>query len=186
MIERTLWESAVELHRFLAGSGFPFCFIGGIAYQRWGEPRTTQGLDATILTDFGKEREVIEMMLCRYQSRIPDAVSFAIQARILLLQDIAGSPIDLSIGGLPYEHAVVRRSTLWQTPESGGIRTCSAEDLVVLKAFAARPQDWIDVEKVILRQGDRLDHELIRAELAPLVELKEEPEISRRLETLLR
>ena len=53
------------------------------------------------------------------------------------------------------------------------------------QAFAARPQDWIDVEKVIVRQGDRLDRELIRTELAPLVDLKEEPEIMLRLESLL-
>jgi len=33
------------------------------------------------------------------------------------------------------------------------VRTCSAEDLVVLKVFAGRPQDWIDVEGTIVRQG---------------------------------
>ncbi len=177
MIHRTLWESAVELQSFLASSGYPFCFIGGIAYQRWGEPRTTEDLDATILTDFGKERDVIEMVLRRYQSRVPDAASFAVQARILLIQDLAGSPIDLSIGGLPYEHAVVRRSTLWQTPASGSIRTCCAEDLVVLKAFAARPQDWIDVEKVIVRQGDRLDRELGRMGQNALAMQTHQPQI---------
>ena len=117
--------------------------------------------------------------------RVPDAVSFAKQARILLIQDIAGSPIDLSIGGLPFEHRVVDRSSAWKTPAAGSVRTCSAEDLIVLKAFAARPQDWIDVEKVIVRQGDRLDRDQIRTELAPLVELKEEPEIMTRLEAML-
>lgn len=61
------------------------------------------------------------------------------------------------------------RASDWIVPEHGVIRTCSAEDLIVPKAFAARPQDWIDVEKVIVRQGDRLDRDQIRTELAPLI-----------------
>ena len=56
-------------------------------------------------------------------------------------------------------------------------RTASAEDLIVFKAFAARPKDWIDIEGIVIRQGDRLDWELIQRYLSPLVELKEEPEI---------
>jgi serine/threonine protein kinase len=56
---------------------------------------------------------------------------------------------------------------------------------MVLKAFANRDKDWLDVSGVILRQGKRLDASLIRAELRPLVELKAEPGILSRLEKLL-
>ena len=62
------------------------------------------------------------------------------------------------------------------------LRTCSAEDLIVLKAFADRPKDWVDVEGVIIRQGDRLDWRYTVAELAPLAALKEAPDIVTRLE----
>lgn len=55
-----------------------------------------------------------------------------------------------------------------------------------MKAVAARPQDWIDVEKVIIRQGVRLDRDLVWEELRPLVELKEEPEIAEALEALFK
>ena len=65
-----------------------------------------------------------------------------------------------------------------------GIRTCSAEDLIVYKAFADRPRDWIDVEGVLLRQQGRLDLELVFAELMPLSDAKESPEIVRRLRSL--
>ncbi len=80
---------------------------------------------------------------------------------------------------------VVQRSSLWGTPGSGTIKTCSAEDLVVLKAFASRPQDWIDVEKVIIRQGERLNRPLIIEELTPLAELKEDPQILENVQSLL-
>jgi hypothetical protein len=183
-MDRNLWESAREFEEFLKRGGYRFCFIGGVAVQRWGEPRVTEDLDVTVLAEFGRERPVVDALLGRYQARIADPVGFALQARVLLIRNLAGCNIDVSMGGMPYEERVVDRSSTWGMPGAGQIRTCSAEDLVVLKAFASRPQDWIDVEKVIIRQGDRLDRDLIREELRPLVELKEEPEIQLQLESL--
>ena len=52
----------------------------------------------------------------------------------------------------------------------------------MLKAFAARPRDWTDVEGVMVRHADQLDWGYIRAQLVPLLELKEEPEIWAQLE----
>jgi hypothetical protein len=184
VIEQSLWDSACELQRYLESCGHAFCFIGGIAFQRWGEPRVTRDLDVTVLVEFGHERPVLETILKRYQPRIPDPIGFALQARVLLLQDLSGHGIDLAVGGMPYEHRLIDRSSLWGTPGASSIRTCSAEDLVVLKAFAGRPQDWIDVEKVIIRQHEKLNRDLIVEELSPLVELKEEPEIRVQLESL--
>ncbi len=57
------------------------------------------------------------------------------------------------------------------------IRTCSAEDLVVMKLFASRPMDIRDAEGVVLRHNEQLDWTYIDEQLGPLVELKEEPEI---------
>lgn len=51
----------------------------------------------------------------------------------------------------------------------------SAAEMVILKAFAGRPQDWIDVEGIVIRKGARLDWDLTVSELAPLCELKESP-----------
>jgi len=55
-------------------------------------------------------------------------------------------------------------------------------DLVVLKAFANREQDWLDLETVLVRQGERLNWPLIRQELPPLCQLKDAPDIPERLE----
>lgn len=185
MLERAMWDSAKELQSFLELTGFGFCFIGGIAYQRWGEPRVTDDMDVTVFSGFGNEQPVIQSILKRYQSRIPDAQSFAIHARVLLLQDIAGYGIDISLAALPFEERIIERSSLWKSPGNGEIRTCSAEDLVVLKAFAGRPQDWIDVEKTLIRQRGKLQMEQILEELHPLADLKEEPEIIERLNRLI-
>jgi hypothetical protein len=57
------------------------------------------------------------------------------------------------------------------------LRTCSAEDLIVLKLFAFRPRDVLDVETVVTCQHAALDWEYIEANLRPLAEVKEQPEI---------
>ncbi len=89
---------AADLQRFCEARDWRFCFIGGLALQRWGEPRETIDVDVTLLTGFGGEEPFIAPLL-----------------------------------------------------------TCSAEDLIVLKAFAARGRDWVDVEGIIVRQAGALD-----------------------------
>ena len=46
-------RAAEEIQAFCQLRGWPFCFIGGVAVQRWAEPRLTQDVDLTLLTGFG-------------------------------------------------------------------------------------------------------------------------------------
>ena len=65
------------------------------------------------------------------------------------------------------------------------VRLCTAEDLIVMKAFANRVIDWHDVRGIIVRQDIcKLDWNYINKELMPLCEAKEQPEIMDRLESL--
>lgn len=168
---------ASEVGSKLQQLNLSYCWIGGVAYQRWGEPRQTVDIDGTVFAGYGQERELAEKLSQLYTPRIDDFLTFAVVNRIVLLESDAGLGIDLSLGGLPFEERMMERASDWEVAEHGTIRTCSAEDLVVLKAFASRPQDWIDIEKVIIRQGSRLNRPQILQELQPLVDLKEEPEI---------
>ena len=59
-----------------------------------------------------------------------------------------------------------------------------AEDLVILKTFAGRPRDWIDIESVLVRQWRSLDWRLIVEELQPLLELREPPDNVEKLQQL--
>lgn len=176
-------QAAVSLGQQLETLGISYCVIGGVAVQRWGEPRQTVDVDATLMIGFGCEEFAVEKLLSQFNSRIDNPLEFALQNRILLLKSPNGADIDLSLGALPFEQRLIERSSEWHVPRHGIIRTCSAEDLVVLKAFASRPQDWIDVEKVIIRQGKRLNRPLIIEELTPLAELKEEPQILEHVQT---
>ena len=63
--------------------------------------------------------------------------------------------------------------------------TCSAEDLIVLKAFANRPRDWADAETIVARQQAHLDRDYVLEQLEPLSTLKGIPEVVDRVRTLM-
>ncbi|MBI2192451.1 MAG: hypothetical protein HYU36_10760 [Planctomycetes bacterium] len=50
MIEVIL--AASEVQTVCQKYGWPFCFIGGLALQRWGAPRMTVDVDLTLLTGY--------------------------------------------------------------------------------------------------------------------------------------
>ncbi|MBI1337443.1 MAG: hypothetical protein GC164_10830 [Phycisphaera sp.] len=182
-----LFRCALRLQGHLEKLEARYCFIGGVALQRWGEPRLTLDVDVTVYTGSHDELGFIQSLLNIYPPRYDNTVDFARTRRILLLNDNQQSiGIDISLGALMYEERVIERATRYDF--WGGIKllTCSAEDLVVLKAFADRGQDWVDIEYVLVRQGDKLDRLLIERELGPLVELKEDPEIMEKWHKLAR
>ena len=170
-------RAAAELQSLCMAQGGRFCFIGGLAVQRWGEPRETVDVDLTLLTGFGAEDLFIEILLQRFEGRIPDAARFARDRRVLLLRSDKGVGLDIALGALPFEELIIERSSLFEYPPKIPLRTCSAEDLIVLKTFAGRGQDWVDVERIIVRQTGKLDWDYIYKQLRPLAELREAPEI---------
>jgi hypothetical protein len=89
------------------------------------------------------------------------------------------------LGAIPFEERAVQRSSLWEAEANVFLRTCSAEDLLVHKCFASRELDWFDVEGILARQAGKLDLDLVRRELRPLAEMKEDPQIVKKLEALI-
>jgi hypothetical protein len=179
-----VFKSAAAVQKICVEAGLKFCFIGALALQRWGEPRFTDDVDLTLFTGFGKEEGFIEVFLKHFTPRVDKAVEFALKNRVLLLKSDSGVGIDVALGGLPFEQHMVERATHFVFPPDIRLLTCSAEDLVVMKSFADRGQDWVDVDRVIVRQGEKLDWGYIYKNLKELLVLKEVPEILDRLKKL--
>jgi hypothetical protein len=169
-----LFDAAADVLAFCRARGWQCCVIGGVAVQRWGEPRQTRDVDLTLLTGIGEEERFVDPLLARYRSRLPDARAFALAHRVLLLETSAGVPLDIALGALPFESRVVGRASPFEIDGNLSLITCSAEDLVVLKAVAGRAQDWLDIEGIVVRQAAALDRALVIEELRPLLELKDD------------
>jgi len=180
----SLFQAASDIQQTMKNRKWPFCFIGGIAVIRWGEMRMTQDIDLCLLCGFGNEEKYIEELTKRYKSRIDDPLTFAMTNRVLLLYASNGIPVDISLSGLPFEDAMIRRSTPFPFYPDCSLITCSAEDLIVLKAFAERSKDWNDIEGIVMRCGKNLDTGYITEQLTPLCKLKESPEIIEKLKSI--
>jgi len=178
-------EAAGSLQHLFEARGWRFCFIGGIAVLRWGEPRFTRDIDVSLLCPFGSEGEIAAQLLgSQYTGRIPDAADFARRNRVLLLQSARGVPIDIALAALPFEESMIERSSPFEFEPGSTLRTCSAEDLMVLKFFAFRPRDVLDAETIAIRRQAALDWNYIETNLRPLADLKGQPEIMATFEKL--
>lgn len=124
--------------------------IGGVAASILGRPRLTQDVDAlAVLPEEDWADAVARASAYGIVPRIDDALSFARRSRVLLMRHSpSGIDLDVVFGALPFELAVVEKST---SQDVGGIvlRLPRVEDLLVLKAVARRPKDMEDIRGLL-------------------------------------
>jgi len=176
------FKAAQEVHQFFIKEGISYAIIGGIALQRWGEPRFTRDVDITILVNLSNEKEILKKILSVFSPRISNALEFAIKNRICLVQSKEGCEIDISLGITVYEEEVIHRTVDYHLRGENVIKICSAEDLIIHKAVAGRPQDLLDIESIFMRQGNNLDVKYIRKWLKEFSKILEMREILKRFD----
>ena len=178
-----LYVAANELQEFFREQGWRFCIIGGLAVVRWGEHRTTKDVDFSLLCDLGDEDSRILPLLQKFPSRQPDAREFAQLNRVLLLTASNGTPIDIGLAAFPFEEQIIARATPFRFMPSVTLTTCSAEDLILLKALAGRAQDWVDIEGVLVRQSN-LNWSLLEENVNGVAELTPDENLIEKLAQL--
>lgn len=181
-----LFEAALELQQFLQHRKWKFCIIGGLAVVRWGQPRATQDVDVTLMTGLGSEAQFVDPLLESFSGRLPDTRQFALENRVVLVSATNGIPLDITLAAYAYEEQIISRATVFEYVPGVQLMTVSAEDLIILKAFAGRDQDWGDVESIVDRQTDELDWDYIIEEFTPLGELQGESNTLNRLKSIQR
>lgn len=174
--------AAWEIHAFLVSAGIPYAIIGGLAVQWWGEPRLTKDVDLTVVAPLDDPERFIRQVVDTFAPRIENAVAFARRNRVILVQASNGCPIDISMGLPGYEDAVMQRAVDVELEPGKAVKVCSAEDLIIHKAVAGRPQDVRDIEGIVYRQRDRLDASTIRRWLHIFADLLDNPEVVERFE----
>jgi hypothetical protein len=123
--------------------------VGGYAYARYTEPRTTKDLDLFIRPD-PENAIATYKALAEYGAYLADATiaDFARPGTIFQI-GVAPFRIDLicNIDGVPFDQA-------WETSETAlvdeavPVRYISSDNLIANKLAAGRPQDLVDVEKL--------------------------------------
>ena len=176
------FEAAWQLHRFLTDRGIPYVIIGGVAVQRWGEPRFTIDVDLAILLPPGSEEPRLREIAAAFPPRLKDAVAFALEHRVMPIDVPGAGPADLSLALPGLEEEAIARAVDYDLGQGRAVRLCAAEDLVVYKCVAGRAQDVLDVESVVARQGDGLDVARVRWWLEEFARITDDREIVARFE----
>jgi len=141
-------------------------------------------MDLTLLTGFGNEAPYVNSLLENFKPRLLEMRKFALENRVLLLWSPGGIAIDIALAGLPFEETAVAASSPFEFAEGISLRTCRAEDLIVMKAFADRDRDWADVKGIVTRQKGWINWNYILQQLEPLCIAKENPGIMKKLRSM--
>ncbi len=160
--------------------------IGGVAASLLGRPRVTRDIDAVILLDESRWPEFLASAeTAGFDSRLPDALQFAAQARVFLMRHrSSGIDVDIALGSLPFEQEAIARAI---TVDAGGLSLpmSTPEDLIVMKAVAQRARDLADIESVLDAQPD-LDLPHVRRWVRAFARALDQPQIARNFEKILR
>lgn len=172
--------------RALSSLPVPGMLIDGIAVIARGVPRLTRDVDATIA---GGVIEPIDLIARLREHdlvpRIDDAAQFAAASQVLLLRHRpSGVDVDPSIGWLPFERDALAAA---ERLDVAGIEVAvaRAEDLIVYKSVAFRPQDQQDIERLLVLHGHSLDVDRVRRLVAEFAAALEEPELTKGLERII-
>jgi len=126
-----------------------YMIVGGYAYARYTEPRTTKDLDLFVRPD-PENALMTYRALAEFDASLADATiaDFAKPGTIFQI-GVAPFRIDVicNIDGLTFDEA-------WETSEPAlvdeerPVRYISSENLIANKLAAGRPQDLVDVDKL--------------------------------------
>jgi hypothetical protein len=148
--------------------------IGGVAVGLLSVPRFTEDVDAMVLQGDRSMEELIALPAeFGLVHRFADALGNARHKRMLLLtHERTGTQVDVSIGGLPFEEEMLRNARIVQHGRVT-IRIPKPEHLILMKAFAGRTRDLLDLH-TLSDAFPNFDREWVRMSLAELAELTEQ------------
>lgn len=181
-----LLTAAWEVSQFLDQHSIRHAIIGGLAVQEWGNARLTVDADFTIAAPLEGSADLVTLLTTRFTSRVSDPHTMAQRTRMILVKAGNGVDIDISLALPGYEDEVFQRAVEIEIEAGKLIRVCSAEDLIIHKAIAGRPQDLADIAGVIARQGECLQVAYIRQWLRDFGEVLADTEVLERFERAYR
>lgn len=167
---------------FLADHHISYMLIGGLANAVWGEVRATHDADFKVSIDMPLA-EFRGLVLNRFPERQTQIPPHLRSPYVLHIWAAPGVAVDIFVSVFEYERLAIGRATE-MTLEGVPVRVCTAEDFIVHKVVANREYDWIDVERVLIRQKSRLDQNYILGWIGQFAESLESPEIMARYRQL--
>ncbi len=153
-LQQTLFDAA----KFLDAERVPYALIGGLAVSLRGQPRMTADVDLVILADVSRCLELAQGLEATNFKPLFDGVAEVIQKAFIfpLRHRTTSVKVDLALGLSGFEQQIVSRAKRLSLA-GNEIAVATAEDLLMMKLLAGRPQDEQDIQGLIIAQGKYLD-----------------------------
>ena len=148
--------AVVRVAKLLESHNLAFALIGGLASSIRGRLRVTADIDLVVDCEVPAAISLLgELDNESFRPFVEEAETSIRQFYILPLEDVAsGTPIDLAIGASGFEKLIVQRAS---KPQGYPIPVATAEDLLLMKLMAGRPQDQSDIQGVLSTNRDTID-----------------------------
>lgn len=145
---------------FLRERQLAYALVGGLAASVRGQTRVTADVDIVIDANVERALSVVtKLEQSPFQPLFAGVEEVVERSFILPLRHRAQRvKVDLALGLSGFEQTLIGRA---EPMELAGCRVAvaTAEDLIIMKALAGRPQDDQDLRGIVITQGARLDWE---------------------------
>jgi hypothetical protein len=157
-VNEPLQTTLADAVNFLRHEGVPCALIGGMAVSFRGQPRVTADVDLVITADVERAlRLTAALGGSRFKPLFADVTDVVEKAFILPMRHRSTNvKVDLALGLSGFERQLVARA---QPLDLGSTiaPVATAEDLLITKVLAGRPQDDQDARGLLMAQGAQLD-----------------------------
>jgi predicted nucleotidyltransferase len=142
----------------LEAQGVSYALVGGLAVSVRGQARVTADVDLVIAADIDRALTLLDSLATSdFKPLFADVAEVVRRSFILpLLHRRTNVKVDLAIGVSGFEQQAVARA---ERLSVAGVlvSVATAEDLVVMKALAGRPQDEQDLQGLAIARGQQMD-----------------------------
>jgi len=152
---------ALRLAAVLDGEKVPYAIGGALAYGLWGDPRGTHDVDLNLFVDAEMLGDALGV-LCEagVSIDVPAALREAEEGGVLI-GHYDGMRVDLFAPSIPFSWEAGRTRVRLKVRDQEAWYL-SAESTAVFKLLFFRLKDLVDIERLVVVQGEALDRDYIR------------------------
>jgi hypothetical protein len=160
-------EVALQIARALDARNIDYAIGGAIALGFWGEPRGTMDVDIVVFVPKERPTELVRLLQEIDCDVVASKAIASLQQHGFCYAFFRSVRVDAFVPTTPfYESAKARR----RRADLGGqeVSVFDAESLAVFKMMFFRPQDVLDVQKMVRIQASAFDRDWVRQQLADM------------------
>ena len=168
MTEEAAFKVALRFAAALDAAEIPYAVGGALALAVWSDPRATKDVDINLFVEAAGLDAALDALVAAGLSIDRAAAHKADAAGDVVIGHVGSMRIDLFTPSIPFAWEAMRTRRR-QRSRAGEATYLSAEAIAVFKLLFFRAKDLVDVEKLLVVQGENIDTAYIRRWLVDMM-----------------